>query len=343
MQANVEKREYTYCMVRFSNSQFELSYRTDDESIQAGDFVKVPFGNRNIERTGLVMRVLKCTEEDTPYPPKKTKYVLGKTEKPETWDVPRKKPAEATREHTKASESKVETERVHAKASEAQAAFSDRNTDSPQGIIENKNPKKSIFAVFGSIAFVLALTVTITFGVVKLNMGDVDEQASSQVATGTQTTQQGDSETENLLSEAELKKLYSGKLPEEGMPMRAIKYSKLGEPDELGYCRDYEKMNKYHKQITVRWYDEDGQLLASGLCFQLRKDAEMKLYSFSYLADNNVESSDDSSGKKTPWEGVRDEYDDPEELWEDNSDDFDDEDEAWDEWYDDGDEQYMGD
>ncbi len=171
-------------------------------------------------------------------------------------------------------------------------------------------------------------------------MPDVDEQAISQVASDTQT-QQDDSETEYILSEAKLKELYSGKMPEEEMPMRAIKFSKLGEPDALIYCRDYEKMNKYHKQITVQWFDEDGQLLASGLCFQLKKDAEMKLYSFSYLADNNVEPGD-NGGKKTPWEGVRDEYDDPEDLWEENPGDYEDEDEAWDEWYDDGDEQYDG-
>ncbi len=51
---------------------------------------------------------------------------------------------------------------------------------------------------------------------------------------------------------------------------------------------------------------------------------------------------DDNGGKKTPWEGVRDEYDDPEDLWEENPGDYEDEDEAWDEWYDDGDEQYDG-
>ena len=327
METSEEKRSYIYCMVRFSNAKLEFSYLTDDESIQAGDFVKVPFGNRNIERTGLVMRVLKCTEEDAPYPPEKTKYILRKTEKPETWDVPRQRPAE--------------TEREHVNAPEPQAEATEKNRDtSLQEPIGSKSSQEPKHAGVKSIALALVFLVAVSFGIVKLITGGSDEQVASEIASDTQTSQQDDSDTEYLLSEAKLKELYSDKMPEEGMPMRAIKYSNLGEPDELIYCRDYEKMNKYHKQITVEWYDKDGQLLASGLCFQLRKDAEMKLYSFSYLADNNVESADDTGGTKMPWEGVRDEYDNPEDLWEDNPGDYEDEDEAWDEWYDDGDEPY---
>ncbi len=108
MKANEDKREYTYCMVRFSNAHSEFSYLTEDRSIKEGDFVKVPFGSRNIARTGLVMRVLKCTGDDAPYPPDKTKYVLGKTEKPETWDVPKQRHAETEPEPAKVSGSQAE-------------------------------------------------------------------------------------------------------------------------------------------------------------------------------------------------------------------------------------------
>lgn len=94
MAANTDKQvkqQYTYCKVRFSNTRFELSYLTEDESVQTGDFVKVPFGRDNEERVGLVMRVIPCTSEDAPYPPEKTKHVLEKTEQPEDWAVPKKK------------------------------------------------------------------------------------------------------------------------------------------------------------------------------------------------------------------------------------------------------------
>ena len=85
------KQQYIYCKVRFSSTRFALSYLTEDESVRTGDFVKVPFGKENEERVGFVVRVIPCTREDAPYPLEKTKHVLGKTEQPKDWDVPKQK------------------------------------------------------------------------------------------------------------------------------------------------------------------------------------------------------------------------------------------------------------
>ena len=85
------KQQYIYCKVRFSSTRFALSYLTEDESVRAGDFVKVPFGKENEERVGLVVCVIPCTREAAPYPPEKTKYILGKTEQPKDWDAPKQK------------------------------------------------------------------------------------------------------------------------------------------------------------------------------------------------------------------------------------------------------------
>lgn len=147
-----------------------------------------------------------------------------------------------------------------------------------------------------------------------------------------------------LISEEAMKELYSGKMPEEGMPLRALQYTTLGEPDEWILCRDYDKMDENHKQITVRWYRKDGNLLASGLCFQMKSEQEMMLHSFSYFDPEDDADTDSENDSKpiTPWEGIREDYDNPEDLWEDYPGDYDDEDEAWDEWYDDGDEPYDG-
>ena len=124
--------------------------------------------------------------------------------------------------------------------------------------------------------------------------------------------------------------------------MRALKYTVLGEPDKMIKNRDYDKMDETHKQITVEWYQKDGTLLASGLCFKLRKEQEFTLYSFAYFDPNQkADPEPDDNGKvKIPWNGIREDYDNPEDLWEENTDDYEDEDEAWDEWYDDGDEPY---
>ena len=87
-------------------------------------------------------------------------------------------------------------------------------------------------------------------------------------------------------------------MPEEGMPLRALQYTTLGEPDEKVLCRDYDKMDENHKQITVRWYRKDGNLLASGLCFQLKSEQEMMLHSFSYF--DPEDDADTDSVKDTP-------------------------------------------
>lgn len=311
------KQQYTYCKVRFSNSRFELSYIIEDESVQAGDFVKVPFGRENEERVGLVTQVISCTSEDAPYPPEKTKYVLEKTEQPEDWDVPKKK---KTRERAEPQARHIAKE-VTIVLQEPQARF---------------EPRKKKGIAGKCIAFALLVTLVFIIGAIK-----PDENADSVEPAPPQTSYI-DPEREEEIMEQVLKEHYSGEMPIEGMPMRALKYTSLGEPDEKILCRDYDKMDENHKQVTVRWYRKDGSLLASGLCFQLKSDQEMILHSFTYFEPKkDVDTNFGKESKPTiPWEGIREDYDNPEDLWEDNPGDYDDEDEAWDEWYDDGDEPY---
>lgn len=311
------KQQYTYCKVRFSNSRFQLSYIIEDESVQAGDFVKVPFGRENEERVGLVTQVISCTSEDAPYPPEKTKYVLEKTEQPEDWDVPKKK---KTRERAEPQARHIAKE-VTIVLQEPQARF---------------EPRKKKGIAGKCIAFALLVTLVFIIGAIK-----PDENADSVEPAPPQTSYI-DPEREEEIMEQVLKEHYSGEMPIEGMPMRALKYTSLGEPDEKILCRDYDKMDENHKQVTVRWYRKDGSLLASGLCFQLKSDQEMILHSFTYFEPKkDVDTNFGKESKPTiPWEGIREDYDNPEDLWEDNPGDYDDEDEAWDEWYDDGDEPY---
>lgn len=335
------KQQYTYCKVRFSNSRFELSYITEDESVRAGDFVKVPFGRENEERVGLVMRVIQCTSEDVPYPPEKTKYVFEKTEQPEGWDAPKQKKtserAEPQAELQMYAETQMHAEtQVRAESQEPQArAEAPESQSEPQTRFEPQK-KKGIGGKCLAFAFVVVLGIIIG-GLLP------SENAGSMPYVPPQTNYE-DQGYAPLISEEAMKELYSGKMPEEGMPLRALQYTTLGEPDEKVLCRDYERMDENHKQITVRWYRKDGSLLASGLCFQLKSEQEMMLHSFSYFEpEDEADTNSGNDGKPTtPWDGIREDYDNPEDLWEDNPDDYDDEDEAWDEWYDDGDEPYDG-
>ena len=129
---------------------------------------------------------------------------------------------------------------------------------------------------------------------------------------------------------------YSGKLPVEGMPVSCLKYTSLGEPDKRLNCKNFEKLEQNQKYFNVYWYDENGEMIAAGMCAQWKNDSEYMLKSFSQYypsGGNNGQNFNYGNGRSNSG-SLRDDYDNPEDLWEDNQDWYEDEDEAWDEWYD---------
>ena len=193
------KQQYTYCKVRFSSSRFELSYITEDESIRAGDFVKVPFGRENEERVGLVTQVISCTSEDAPYPPGKTKHVLEKTEQPEGWDAPKQK---KTPERAEPQEPRV---RVALQVEPQACAALQADTQ----VRFEPQKKKGIGGKCLAFAFVVVLGIIIG-GLLP------GENAGSMPYVPPQTNY-ADQGYAPLISEEAMKELYSGKMPEEGM------------------------------------------------------------------------------------------------------------------------------
>ena len=130
---------------------------------------------------------------------------------------------------------------------------------------------------------------------------------------------------------------YSGKLPVEGMPVSCLKYISLGEPDKRLNCKNFEKLEQNQKYFNVYWYDENGEMIAAGMCAQWKNDSEYMLKSFSQYypsGGNQGQTFNYGNGSNTSG-SLRDEYDSPEDLWEYNQDWYEDEDEAWDDWYDD--------
>ncbi len=75
-------RSYRYCLVRFDGVSRAYSYLTEDDSIQPGDYVLAPLGQNDYERTGKVERVDLYTAANAPYPPERTKHIIGKTDAP---------------------------------------------------------------------------------------------------------------------------------------------------------------------------------------------------------------------------------------------------------------------
>ncbi len=80
---------YRYCRVHLDGIGRDFYYRTEDETLQADDFVAVPFGRENRERIGLLVSVTLCTAADAPYPPEKTKEILRRAERPAHWGEPK--------------------------------------------------------------------------------------------------------------------------------------------------------------------------------------------------------------------------------------------------------------
>lgn len=134
--------------------------------------------------------------------------------------------------------------------------------------------------------------------------------------------------------EQSLKDQYSGKLPVEGMPVSCLKYTSLGEPDKRLNCKNFEKLEQNRKYFNVYWYDENGEMIAAGMCAQWKNDSEYMLKSFSqyYPSGGNKGQTFNYGNGGSNSGSVRDDYDNPEDLWEDNRDWYEDEDEAWDEW-----------
>lgn len=136
--------------------------------------------------------------------------------------------------------------------------------------------------------------------------------------------------------EQSLKDQYFGKLPVEGMPVSCLKYTSLGEPDKRLNCKNFEKLEQNRKYFNVYWYDENGEMIAAGMCAQWKNDSEYMLKSFSqyYPSGGNKGQTFNYGNGGSNSGSIRDDYDNPEDLWEDNQDWYEDEDEAWDEWYD---------
>ena len=71
---------YQFCKVQFKDGGSPYAYLTGGLPLAVGDFVVVPVGNRNAEKTGRVTDIFVCSAQDAPYPPETAKFVLRKSE-----------------------------------------------------------------------------------------------------------------------------------------------------------------------------------------------------------------------------------------------------------------------
>lgn len=77
-QAKRRVSDYIYCGCSFEEGGRLYHYRTDDPTIEKGDFVLVPVGSDNVEKVVLVETVDYYSAEEAPYPVAKTKKIIRK-------------------------------------------------------------------------------------------------------------------------------------------------------------------------------------------------------------------------------------------------------------------------
>ena len=300
---------YRYCFVRVDNGR-RYAYLTAGLPVKKGDHVRVPYGKNNELKEGVVHTVGNYTRDTAPWPPEKTKCVLEILPKPQESTGKESAAQKPQREHTKPEEP-------------AQSA-----APAPMEAAQDTTKPTQKYGKNAIIVICLVLAGWLIF----LAAQDIPKAQPAAVAPAVSETASSSIATTPTASYTQ----YSGKLPVEGMPMKALSYTSLGVPDKELKCKNFDKLEPNRKYINVYWYDDSGEMIAAGMCAQWEGDSEFMLKSFSqYYPTQPYEGQTFHSGSATdtgPGSGqsLREDYGDPEDLYEDG--DYDDLDEAWDEW-----------
>ncbi len=355
---------YQFCKVQFKEHGLGYTYLTGGISLKAGDFVMVPVGRYDAEKLARVTDVFVCSAQDAPYPPKKTKFVLRKSEQtafPEK-KILQDEPAKVEKPHvtmqpiSKELPAKQpapkETASCEARAATEPAVF----TLPP--LPEREEPKMRGTWKIVACAVIAAVVLVAVFPMFQ-HTPDVPAQPATQqqpaaMQESTETTTQGNnvSKEEKQLDKKQtgaaassttpksnsLKDKYSGKLPVDGMPVSCLKFTSLGAPSKTEKCQFYDNMDVYRRYKILDWYNSEGQIVASCHSHQPKGETEEVIYAFTYHESpigrpNSAPAwTPPSSSGSSNSSSIRNDYDNPEDLWADNQDWYDDEDEAWDEW-----------
>ena len=347
---------YQFCKVQFKDGGSPYAYLTGGLPLAVGDFVVVPVGNRNAEKTGRVMDVFVCSAQDAPYPPEKAKFVLRKAERPATPEEPKAPPAPPVQEETPAVQP----------ASEKPASFeAEPVPEEPTFTLPplpeqdgTKKPKRRI--PWGWLAAGVAAVAFFVFALppLKRTAEANRQQIAAQQAAEQEKREQEEQRAEQARLEEEaaaqhrreekqarIEALQNADLPYPGMPYEELTSTKLGKASKVTH-----EMRSGQVYYTFVWQIRDGDYLYPVFVVTTENEevltAEQRnLEYWSGMAlkgtiyhqpeyKPSTPSQNQTGGTNHGSNGLRDEYDNPEDLYEDNPDWFEDEDEAWDEWED---------
>ena len=346
---------YQFCKVQFKDGGSPYAYLTGGLPLAVGDFVVVPVGNRNAEKTGRVTDVFVCSAQDAPYPPEKTKFVLRKAERPATPEEPKAPPAPPVQEETPAVP--IQQERENPAAFEVEPVPKAPTFTLPP-LPEQDGPKKPKRRIPWGWLAAAALAAFVIFAVPPLER--IAETNRQQVAAQQAAEQEKREQEERRAEQARLEEeaaaqrrreekqarieaLQNADLPYPGMPYEELTSTKLGKASKVTH-----EMRSGQVCYTFVWQIRVGDYLYPVFVVTTKNEevltAEQRnLEYWSGMAlkgtiyhqpeyKPSTPSQNQTGGTNHGSNGLRDEYDNPEDLYEDNPDWFEDEDEAWDEW-----------
>ena len=336
---------YQFCKVQFKDGGSPYAYLTGGLPLAVGDFVVVPVGNRNAEKTGRVTDVFVCSAQDAPYPPEKAKFVLRKAERPATPEEPKAPPAPPVQEETPAVQP----------ASEKPASFEaepvpEEPTFTLPPLPEQDGTKKPKCQIPWGWLAAAALAAFVIFAVPPLErIAETNrQQIVTQQAAEQEKRKQEEQRAEQARLEEEAKQLRQQEereaalqaekdagIPYIGMPESSIDATRtLGTHGMAKSGWAYKKDGTF-KQMTYYWYTNKRTPIFTAVCQDGKVIETQKndgYWSGNTLLVPVVKPDIPTTFHSGSSGSVREDYDNPEDLYEDNRDWYEDEDEAWDEW-----------
>ena len=347
---------YQFCKVQFKDGGSPYAYLTGGLPLAVGDFVVVPVGNRNAEKTGRVTDVFVCSAQDAPYPPEKAKFVLRKAERPATPEEPKAPPAPPVQEETPVVP--VQQERENPASFEAEPVPEDPTFTLPPLPEQDGTTKPKRRIPWGWLAAGVAAVAFFVFALPPLKR---TAEANRQMVIAQQAAEREKREQEEQRAEqarleeeaaaqrrreekqAKIEALQNADLPYPGMPYEELTSTKLGRASKVTHemrsgqvCYTFVwqiRVGDYLYPVFVATTENEEVLTAEQRNLEYWNDMALKgaIYHQPEYKPSTP-SQNQTGGTNHGSNGLRDEYDNPEDLYEDNPDWFEDEDEAWDEW-----------
>ena len=337
---------YQFCKVQFKDGGSPYAYLTGGLPLAVGDFVLVPVGKQNAEKTGRVTDIFVCSAQDAPYPPEKAKFVLRKAEQTAFTEKPKAPPAETFKAESPVAPTRKETE----KSPTVQPA------PLPQKIpnVESEKPEKQSHIPWKGLFAAAVIAATLFCGLPALEhfaeqrqQQAIAQQAEKEVRLEALHQQaEADRQSEKEEREAAIQAEKDAGIPYVGMPESSIDSTRtLGVHGLMKSGWTYTKTRTI-EQKTYTWFTSNRTPVFTAICqdgkvVETQKDSGYwngnellvpvaKPEIPTTFNSGGTSKSDSALGPGSP--GLRDEYDSPEDLYEDNPEWFEDEDEAWDAW-----------